>query len=172
MEKQGEDRTYNQGDPFLTVLNSPTPVIWMMDIDATKISIGIKHTTLSGKNVKIKLLLITKVSLFPIWLSLWEQKNTTLNYEDEHWIRIVLFRPNGCAFFKTAHASVMVLLCNERKITIQRKHRQMVFKVVKYHIILDWIESVCAFLGFDDFLNLVSIWSGMKWQKLITVIGK
>lgn len=55
MEKQGAHRTYNIPKKFKTqflmVLHSPAPVIWIMDIDATKIGIGVQHTTLSGKIV-------------------------------------------------------------------------------------------------------------------------
>ena len=57
MKKQGAQRTHDipagyDDDPFEFVINSPTPVAWIMDVDSTKISIGASHTTLSGKNVK------------------------------------------------------------------------------------------------------------------------
>ena len=57
MKKQGTQRTHDipagyDDDPFEFVINSPTPVAWIMDVDSTKISIGASHTTLSGKNVK------------------------------------------------------------------------------------------------------------------------
>ena len=54
MDRQGAQRTYNipkeYNNQFDMVLNSPASVVWIMDVDSTKISIGIKHTTLSGKN--------------------------------------------------------------------------------------------------------------------------
>ena len=55
MEIQGAQRTHNipkgyDDDPFVFVLNSPTTVVWIMDVDSTKISIGAKQTTLSGIN--------------------------------------------------------------------------------------------------------------------------
>ena len=53
MERQGEHRTYNipekYQDQFDMVLNSTTPVVWIMDVDSTKISVDIKLTTLSGE---------------------------------------------------------------------------------------------------------------------------
>ena len=53
MKKQGSQRTHAipagyDDDPFEYVINSPTPVAWIMDVDSTKISIGASHTTLSG----------------------------------------------------------------------------------------------------------------------------
>ena len=52
MDRQGAQRTYNipkeYNNQFDMVLNSPASVVWIMDVDSTKISIGIKHTTLSG----------------------------------------------------------------------------------------------------------------------------
>ena len=56
MERQGEHRTYHipkeyPGGQFDMVLNSSTPVVWIMDVDSTKISVDIKLTTLSGKNL-------------------------------------------------------------------------------------------------------------------------
>ena len=53
MDKQGAHRTYSipkrYKDQFHMVQNSQTPVVWIMDVDATKIGVGVKQTTLSGK---------------------------------------------------------------------------------------------------------------------------
>ena len=53
MDKQGAHRTYNipkrYKDQFHMVQNSQAPVVWVMDVDATKIGVGVKQTTLSGK---------------------------------------------------------------------------------------------------------------------------
>ena len=53
MDKQGAHRTYSipkrYKDQFHMVQNSQTPVVWIMDVDATKIGVGVKQTTLSGR---------------------------------------------------------------------------------------------------------------------------
>ena len=56
MDKQGTQRTYNipraYKDQFHMVQKSPSSVVWIMDVDATKIGVGVKQTTLSGKCAK------------------------------------------------------------------------------------------------------------------------
>ena len=56
MDKQGAHRTYNipkrYKDQFHMVQSSAAAVVWIMDVDATKIGVGVKQTTLSGKYAK------------------------------------------------------------------------------------------------------------------------
>ena len=53
MDKQGPHRTYGipkkYKDQFHMVQSSAASVVWIMDVDATKIGVGVKQTTLSGK---------------------------------------------------------------------------------------------------------------------------
>ena len=62
MKRQGTDRTHNIPPQYNHrtdwVLDSPSTIVWMSDMDANKISMEITHTTLSGTNSSLHVKII------------------------------------------------------------------------------------------------------------------
>ena len=164
MERQGEHRTYQipkeyPGGQFDMVLNSSTPVVWIMDVDSTKISVDIKLTTLSGKTY-------CKPSFQPH--ALWIVKKSWVTMEIPNWKVSCLGQTDVHFSRELIHPTWFCYAMRENspfKENIDKWYIRL-FLHIKFSV------NVRAFSGFDDFLSLVSIKDGMKWQKLHIVIGK
>ena len=144
MERQGEHRTYNipkeyPGGQFDMVLNSSTPVVWIMDVDSTKISVDIKLTTLSGE----------------IWTSVTnidtDRHSNQLHISE--WFLIYLGQTDVHFSRELIHPTWYCYAMRENSPLKENIDKWY----IRFFLRNKSSVNVLALSGFDDFLNLVSI---------------